>query len=318
MTKSYNILFAPLQGYTDYEYRNRHSAVFGGIDEYFSPFIRMQPDGTIKNKDKKDIDPQLNTIVNFTPQILGGKEKTTRQLMEYVVSKGYKKVDINMGCSFPAIANRSQGAGLLKAENRALFTELMEMISDYPDIEVSLKMRLGWDNMEDTQALLPVINAAGLKSVTVHARYGVQNDKAECDLAGFGKFYEECEHDLYYNGDINSVADFYNITERFPNIAGVMIGRGLLANPFLGDDIRKRDSHDTAADKRAGKLKLFHDGLYESYIQKLQGEHQILKKMQTLWEYFLPDTDRKLLKMIRKSNRLSAYNEAVKMIFKSL
>ena len=54
--------------------------------------------------------------------------------------------------------------------------------------------------------------------------------------------------------------------------------------------------------------------LFSAYSEVLQGEIQLLTKMKTLWEYFLPETDRKLLKCIKKAQRLSQYTEAVRKI----
>ena len=42
MQKTLPIHFAPLQGYTDVIYRNAHAACFGGIDTYYTPFVRLE------------------------------------------------------------------------------------------------------------------------------------------------------------------------------------------------------------------------------------------------------------------------------------
>ena len=48
------IHFAPLQGYTDAVYRRAHARIFGGIETYYSPFVRMEH-GEIRRKDARDI-----------------------------------------------------------------------------------------------------------------------------------------------------------------------------------------------------------------------------------------------------------------------
>ena len=50
-------------------------------------------------------------------------------------------------------------------------------------------------------------------------------------LEGFEAFYKECTHPLFYNGDLHTANDIRSITTRFPRLAGIVIGRGLLANP---------------------------------------------------------------------------------------
>lgn len=57
--------------------------------------------------------------------------------------------------------------------------------------------------------------------------------QGEVDLAAFTAFYEECAHPLVYNGDLLTVEDIRKVDEEFPRLEGVMLGRGLLANPAL-------------------------------------------------------------------------------------
>ena len=61
-----------------------------------------------------------------------------------------------------------------------------------------------------------------------------QQYKGEVNMEGFTAFYEACRHPVIYNGDILTIEDIRCITEKFPKLTGVMIGRGLLANPALG------------------------------------------------------------------------------------
>ena len=57
------IHFAPLQGYTDAVYRRAHARIFGGIETYYSPFVRMEH-GEIRRKDARDIEPDLEELKN--------------------------------------------------------------------------------------------------------------------------------------------------------------------------------------------------------------------------------------------------------------
>ena len=141
----------------------------------------------------------------------------------------------------------------------------------------------------------------------------MQEYKGETDKEAFEAFYKGSEHPLYYNGDILTLEDIQAVTERFPRLEGVMIGRGLLANPALAqEDVEGRV---LAGEERLRKFKAFHAELLAGYAERLQGDHQLLMKMKTFWEYFMPSTDRKVLKKIHKSNKLTQYNEAVVKAF---
>lgn len=189
----------------------------------------------------------------------------------------------------------------------------MEVVKDFPEIQCSVKMRLGWEDPGECLKLLPLLNAAPLAAIFLHARVGEQEYKGETDKEAFEAFYKECEHPLYYNGDILTLEDIQAVTERFPRLEGVMIGRGLLANPALAQEYA--EGQVLAGEERLRKFKAFHAELLAAYAERLQGDRQLLMKMKTFWEYFMPSTDRKILKKIHKSNKLTQYNEAVVKAF---
>lgn len=56
-----NVYFAPLQGFTEAAYRNAHAEVFGGVDAYFSPFVRIEK-GEARAKDIRDVAPENNSV----------------------------------------------------------------------------------------------------------------------------------------------------------------------------------------------------------------------------------------------------------------
>ena len=90
-----------------------------------------------------------------------------------------------------------------------------------------------------------------------------------------------------------------------------MLGRGLLSSPWLATEYIS-DIPLTAQEKKE-KLSAFHTLLIAGYSSRLEGgEHQILDKMKTLWDYLLPDAERRLRKKVLKSSRLADYQEAVR------
>ncbi|WP_099291281.1 tRNA-dihydrouridine synthase family protein [Butyricimonas sp. Marseille-P3923] len=309
--KKYKIHFAPVQGHTDWTYRNLHEKYFGGVDAYYTPFIRVEKGDSFRSRDMKDCDPELNTVQRLIPQVLGGDPMELDVSLEMLEERGFTGVDINMGCPFPMIARRGKGAGVLSDPKRV--RELMEVVKEYPGMQCSVKMRLGWENPEECLSLLPVLNDTPLAAVILHARVGTQEYKGEVNPDAFEAFYNQCKHPLYYNGDVLTLEDIQRVTARFPRLEGVMIGRGLLANPALA--MEYLDGKELTSEEKYRKFKLFHAELLAAYAERLQGEHQLVMKMKTFWEYFMPMTDRKILKKIHKSNKLSQYNEALARAF---
>lgn len=110
--------------------------------------------------------------------------------------------------------------------------------------------------------------------------------------------------------------DIQTITEHFPKLAGVVIGRGLLANPALAWEYRqgKKLSPDEIIEK-VGQL---HAEVYSTYEELLQGgETQLLMKMKSFWEYLMPDGNRKAKKAIHKTSKLANYRIAVNNLLSS-
>lgn len=97
------IHFAPLQGYTDAVYRRAHARIFGGIETYYSPFVRMEH-GEIRRKDARDIGPENNPGLHLIPQLIAPDTDKLEHIMSLFIEKGYREADINLGCPFPMLA----------------------------------------------------------------------------------------------------------------------------------------------------------------------------------------------------------------------
>lgn len=303
--------FAPLQGYTEAAYRKAHARFFGGVETYYTPFVRVEH-GEIRRKDLRDTDPSRNEDLHLVPQLIAPDAERLEQIVTRFVAQGYREADINLGCPFPMLARRHNGSGMLPypQEVEALLTTA---VTKFPDVRFSVKMRLGWEQPDECLALLPLLNNLPLAHVTLHPRLGTQQYKGEVDMEGFAAFYEACRLPLIYNGDLRTCEDIRRITARFPRLAGIMAGRGLLANPALALEYRQGCAltHDDLTDR----LRRLHDDVFESYRTQLEGgEAQLLAKMKPFWEYLLPEGDRKARKTIQKTTRLTHYLASVNLL----
>lgn len=305
----YKIEFAPLQGYTDAIYRTMHNKVFGGINSYYSPFIRLEK-GEVRQKDIKDILPENNENINLVPQIIVNSNEEFLKLTESVCNLDYKRIDINMGCPFPLQTKKGRGAALL--QNTKHLEDIVESINSINDIDFSIKMRLGMDSAEDAKGALEIINKAKLHHITIHPRIAKQQYKGEIDYQTFDYIYQNCLHPIIYNGDILSQEDIYNIINIYPKIEGIMIGRGLLAKPYLAMELNK--TIRLSVSERLSMIMKLHDAIYDHYSSVMQGEHQLLLKMKTFWEYLDEEIGKKPYKAIKKSVNIKKYELAIRLI----
>lgn len=304
--KKLPIHFAPLQGFTDAPYRNAHETVFGGIESYYTPFVRVEKGG-FRTRELRDIEQENNTVRHIIPQLIASTPDEMRKLITLFQQKGHSEANLNMGCPFPMLARRHKGSGILPYPEEV--EKLLQCMEEFPDMQFSVKMRLGWANPEECLALLPLLNNVPLKQVTLHARIGEQQYKGETDWNSFEAFYNECKHPLIYNGSINTLEDINEVRNRFPNLSGIMIGRGLLTNPALA--LEYQQGIQLSRKEMLAKVKALHNQLFDYYEAHLQGNDQLLNKLKTIWEYLLPDMDKKFKKKIHKCTKIEVYRAAV-------
>ena len=300
------IYSAPLQGFTEAVWRNVHAAVFGGIDGYYTPFLRYEH-GEMRNKDIRDIERKNNSVENLVPQVIAANPDEMRPLLNLIAGEGYSRVDINMGCSFPLQMRKRHGAGLLPYPE--LVAELMKEVAQHPEVSFSVKMRLGCNSKDEWKELMPILNDAPLRHVTMHPRLGIEQYKKPVDVDAFTEFYTACKHPVIYNGDLNSLADINRVEQLFPGLKGIMLGRGLLANPALG--VEYRTGRELTNAEQVNLVRQMHDALMRELTPRLQGNTQFLSKMKPYWEYLLPDMLKRDKKAILKATTIEKYMNAV-------
>ena len=300
------IYSAPLQGFTEAVWRNVHAAVFGGIDGYYTPFLRFEH-GEIRSKDIRDVERKNNSVENLVPQVIAANPDEMRPLLEFIANEGYARVDINMGCSFPLQMRKRHGAGLLP--HPELVAELMKEVALHPEFSFSVKMRLGCNSKDEWKELISILNDAPLRHITMHPRLGIEQYKKPVDIDAFAEFYAACKHPVIYNGDLNTLADINRIEQQFPELKGIMLGRGLLSNPALG--IEYRTGQELTNAEQGNLVRRMHDEMMRQLTPRLQGNTQFLSKMKPYWEYLLPAMLKRDKKAILKATTIEKYLSAV-------
>lgn len=312
---SYTLLSSPLQGFTDFRFRNAQNKIFGGIDTYYAPYIRLNGKLVIKSSYHRDLLPENNSTLEVIPQIITNDADEFLFVAKYVQELGYKELNWNLGCPYPMVTKCGMGSGLIS--NTEKINQILHKVHNESDIVVSMKMRLGYDTTEEILDVLPVLETYPIKNIAIHARIGKQLYKGGVHLDAFQECIDQTKLKLYYNGDITSVAKFKEMQERFPSIDHWMIGRGLIADPFLPSMI-KNDSYEYPKNKME-LFSEFHDTLYEGYSESLSGSTHILLKMHHLWEYFsvIFSNPHKVNKKIKKAKSIRNYEAAVAEIVKA-
>ncbi|WP_452600828.1 tRNA dihydrouridine synthase [Pontimicrobium sp. MEBiC06410] len=311
---SFTLLSSPLQGFTDFRFRNAFHNYFGGIDTFYSPYIRLNGKLVVKNAYERDILPENNITLEVIPQIITNDVEEFLFVAKYVQQFGYKELNWNLGCPYPMVTKRGMGSGLIADPEK--IDHILKRAHTETDIIVSMKMRMGYENSNEILDAFPVLDKYPLKNVAIHARIGKQLYKGGVDLEAFQRCIDSTKHKLYYNGDITSVTQFKTIQERFPSIDHFMIGRGLIADPFLPSMIKKNTLEYPK--NRVEIFSNFHDEIYAQYDAALSGPTPIKMKMLGFWEYFSKSfsNPQKTYKKIKKATNPHKYKQAVSEILK--
>ncbi|OWV13510.1 hypothetical protein B7992_08105 [Fibrobacter sp. UWH1] len=317
-----------------------------GIAAYYTPFLRVEK-GAAREKDLRDLQQDLEFIksqqsnichcenadysssddeaphfYNVVPQVICKDAAEFRILVDdiqklkkdcgFAADEVFPQIDINMGCPFPMQAKSGRGSGILPRVDavREILQEVARRSGQQTDaaLTFSIKMRLGYTSPDECLALLPLLNEAPLAHITMHPRTGIQQYKGALDFAAFEAFYSQCRHPVIFNGDVTSLSDIQAIERRFPNLKGIMIGRGLLANPALAVQFQAQSPAQSQTSLLSALLKI-HDSILDNYRKRLQNDAQILDKLRPFWTYAV--LEKRIIKKIAKARNLSDYLNAV-------
>ncbi|AEY67268.1 tRNA-dihydrouridine synthase family protein [Clostridium sp. BNL1100] len=301
--------FAPMEGLTGYIYRNAHKAFFNSIDKYFSPFIIANQIDGFKTRDLKDILPENNQGLVLIPQVLTNNAKDFIYTSKKIKSMGYTEINLNLGCPSGTVVSKNRGSGFLaKKEDLDAF---LEEIFSQAITKISIKTRIGKDQPEEFYDLINIFNKYPIEELIIHPRIQKDFYKNKPNMQIFRDALALSKNPVCYNGDIFTVKDYTEFCVNFPGVATVMLGRGLVMNPALVDSVE----NSTKLEKNI--LKEFHDKVYNDYKDILSGERNVLFKMKELWFYMINvfTDNEKYSKKIKKSQRLSDYDEAVSRLF---
>jgi len=169
------ISLAPIQGYTEYPFRNAMNSIIGGVDKYYSPFLRFENDSSIKNKYIKDILPENNNSVNLVPQILTNNTQEFLQFINIVKDFGYKEVNWNLGCPFTPVVKRKLGSGLLAYPET--IDKILREVFNKVDINISVKLRSGYLTDTEIFDVITILNKYNLSEIIYHPRIGYESKK---------------------------------------------------------------------------------------------------------------------------------------------
>ena len=311
------IYFAPLEGITGFIFRNAYNDIFKSkIDKYFSPFIAPGINQVLSRKEMRDILPENNCGINLIPQLLGCRPTEMLMAIEQIKDLGYNEININLGCPSGTVVAKKKGSGFLAYPDELdeFLYEIYDKSHKY-DVNISVKTRIGKDSPEEFYKILEIYNKYNMSELIIHPRIQKDFYKNTPNMEIFDYAVKNSKNILCYNGNVVFKKDYESIKEKYNEniVDAVMIGRGLLRNYMLVDEIVDGRSVDR------NKLIEFHNRIKFDYVEEMSGERPVLFKMKELWTYMgdlFGDCDKEL-KKLRKSTKLTEYEIYANHILKN-
>lgn len=297
---------APLEGVTTWIYRRAYHRHFTPADRYFTPFIAPNMNKGLNTRERNDVLPEHNEGLPLVPQILTNRADYFLITCADLAELGYKEVNLNLGCPSGTVVAKGKGSGFL-SQPEALERFLDEIFDQCP-LRISIKTRIGRYEDGEWPRLLALYRKYPLTELIVHPR--VQKDfyRNTPRVEAFAQALDGSPFPVVYNGDLFTPEDLAAFSARFPAAGTVMVGRGVLCDPWL-----LGGTPDMAA------LRDFHDEVFEGYREILFGDGPVLCKMKGIWTYLIQSFTnyRPYQKVIRKTRHLSEYQSTVNALFRN-
>jgi tRNA-dihydrouridine synthase len=258
-------ILAPMEAVTDVVFRHVVSAA-ARPDVYFTEFVNSasycSPKGEHSTRGRLTFTEDEHPMV---AQIWGNSPEQFAIMSKGLAEKGYKGIDINMGCPVTNVAKKACGSGLIREPELA--AELIAA-AKAGGLPVSVKTRLGFTHIDEWRDWLTHILKQDIVNLTIHLRTRKEMSKADAHfelIPEIKKLRDEiAPHTLLtINGDIRDRQHGEELVAEY-GVDGVMIGRGVFHNPFAFE-IEKREH---SREELLGLLRLQLD-LHDKYTAEL-------------------------------------------------
>lgn len=256
-----------------------------------------------------ELAPEANAGTVVIPQLLAKDGELAAWMIGEVRKLGYTEVNLNFGCPSGTVTAKGKGAGMLR--DPARLDAFLDAVFSAVEGPVSVKTRIGVQKPEEFAALLDIYNHYPICELTIHPRVMKQLYRGQADRAAFAAALPECQMPVCYNGDVTTPEELHALEAEFPQLSGIMVGRGLIADPALFRRARG------GAPASREELRGYCDDLYHGYTEAFGAASCAVSRMKAHWFYLVHRFEGAdpLEKPLRKAREGWEYETVVNQIF---
>ena len=311
------VVLAPMAGICDSAFRRIVKSMGCGLIE-----TEMVSDKAImyNNKRTKEMLYMTEYERPISQQIFGSGVDSFKIASEFIEEHMKPDIiDINMGCPVPKVAVRSQaGSALLK--NPKKIGEIVKAVAETVDTPITAKIRSGWDNScINAIEVAKIIEDSEASAITVHPRTRQERYGVKANWSLIKEVKETVSIPVIGNGDIFTCYDAKRMIDE-TNCDAVMIGRGVLGNPWIIKQTIDYLDNGIEPEKVSLEEKIEMIKKHAKLLSEIRPEKVAMHKMRTHAAYYLKGQYRsveikpKLFKMNTQEELFDLLDEYVELI----
>jgi tRNA-dihydrouridine synthase B len=276
-------------------------------DVVFTEYVRVRPGANpVSGADEREM--AWRGAVPLVVQLIGSDPTALAAGALAAQRVGVAHLNLNLGCPSGRHAARSGGGALLRSSTR--LPEILHRLREAFDGSLSVKVRAGYDDPRQIFDLLPIFEAASIDFVVLHPRTVTEAFAGRANHEITSGVVRRTSLPVIANGDITTTAEGQRVLE-LTGAAGLMLGRGVLADPVLFERLRGRAAATPDAAEQALVLRGFLEGLLRLYQTLFRDDAQVLAKLREPLAFVTSSVLQPTLARLRRAKNLAAFREVL-------
>lgn len=305
------LMLAPLQGLTHASMRTVQMEL-GAPDVLFSEFV---PVSNVSRRRicRRDLEESRTHALNapLVVQLVGNNPEALSAAALLLQDNGVQHLNLNLGCPYGRMTSGPTGGAML--QDIELVERCLQGLRKAVHGGLSVKVRSGYESPEQIMDLLPLFENNGVDFIVLHPRTVVQKYTGQADHRVTRDVVAATSIPVIANGDVTTAEQGRNLLHH-TGAAGLMLGRGAIADPWLFKRLRHSAAQAADAGQRCAELRVYLMRLLAECSQVYAGEHQILAKLKNVVQFIEDEELQRWCGKIKRTRSLERFSAMVESL----